>query len=475
MSTITEADKLAPDVDGVGRIEAHGIDFIPESERRGKARDLFAVWAAPNVSYLALVVGGALVLMGLQLWQAIAVIVVGNLVSIPVGVIAASGAASGTPSEVIMRAMFGVHGNRVNIAITGWLISVCYLAMNWAAAAATGFALADRFGIPVNTVTKIVIIVAIAAVTLVLAVYGHATIVRVYVPLTLALITVFAMLAYFVIGHAVWSYDPPPLTGVELFGTLTAGTALVASGPLSYSNSADFARYLPSNTSVASITWWTTIGMFVPSVLFTSIGSIAATAVDMTDPQTGLEGVLPDWFVPVFLVAVIVGTVANNAMTAYSSGLALQAVGLRLRRSVSVLLDGTVGIALTLYALLVSNFIDTISNLMQFIVVVTGPVIAIYTTDLVLRRNRYDGLQVSDETSASPFWYVGGVNPAGFVALIVSSAAAILCVSAPDFTGPVASAMSDVDLSLPVGMVLASVIYGTMMASTIRRQIGVAA
>ncbi len=61
------------------RIEAHGIDHIPEQERRGQARRLFSVWAAANVNYLSLVVGAALVLMGLGLWQSIAVIVVGNL------------------------------------------------------------------------------------------------------------------------------------------------------------------------------------------------------------------------------------------------------------------------------------------------------------------------------------------------------------------------------------------------------------
>lgn len=38
------------------------------------------------------------------------------------------------------------------------------------------------------------------------------------------------------------------------------------------------------------------------------------------------------------------------AMTAYSSGLALQAVDVRIRRSRSVAIDGTLGVALTLYA-----------------------------------------------------------------------------------------------------------------------------
>lgn len=164
-----------PPADRAGRMELHGIEYIPDTERHGRARELFAVWATPNVSYLALVVGGGLILMGLNLWQALAVIVVGNLFSIFTGIVAASGPTAGTPSEVITRAIFGIRGNRVNILVTSWFISVCYLALNWAAASYTAFSLAERFGIEVTTPVKIVVILVIAVVTLTISVYGHAT------------------------------------------------------------------------------------------------------------------------------------------------------------------------------------------------------------------------------------------------------------------------------------------------------------
>jgi hypothetical protein len=37
----------------------------------------------------------------------------------------------------------------------------------------------------------------------------------------------------------------------------------------------------------------------------------------MTNPQTALGAILPPVFRPVFLLAVILGVIANNAMTAY--------------------------------------------------------------------------------------------------------------------------------------------------------------
>ncbi|MGW8763844.1 purine-cytosine permease family protein [Streptomyces sp. NPDC055815] len=453
------AEVTPPATDRPGRIEAHGIDHIPDTERHGHPRELFSVWAAANVNYLSLVIGGALVLMGLSLWQAVAVTVVGNLFWMLTGLLATSGPAAGAPSEVITRALYGVIGNRVNNAIGGWLVSVCYFALNLAAAATAAFALVEKAGITANTPVKVAVIVVIAALTLAISVYGHALIIKLYLPITLALAGAFTVVALAVFRHADFSYTPAePLTGVDLWAVLIAGTTMVASGPLSYTTSADFSRYLPRTASPKAIAGWTALGAFVPSVIVGSLGAFAATAVDMTDPQNALQEILPGWFVPVFLLALVLGTISINALTAYSAGLALQAVGLRIRRTVSVLFDGTVAVAATLYGLLVSNFLDTVSNALQVIVVLIGPLMAVYATDIVLRRNRYDGRALSDETPGSPFWFTGGVNWAGALSLVVGVASAALCVNTI-YTGPVATALGGIDLSMPVGMIVASGLY----------------
>ena len=117
---------MAPATDQAGRIETHGIDYVPDSERHGTARSLFVVWAASNVTYLYIVLGGTLVLLGLDVWQALAVVVAGNLFWGLVGWLSISGPSSGTPSEVVTRAMFGVRGNRVFNVVLGWLVGVAY-------------------------------------------------------------------------------------------------------------------------------------------------------------------------------------------------------------------------------------------------------------------------------------------------------------------------------------------------------------
>ena len=161
---------------------------------------------------------------------------------------------------------------------------------------------------------------------------------------------------------------------------------------------------------------WTTLGAFVPAVILSMLGALAGTAVDMTDPQTSFAAILPKWFYPVFLLVIIVSSITNNVITAYSSGLALQAVGIKARRAVTVRFDGVVAVSLTIYALFISNFFDALNNFLSLSVAVLGPCIAIYVTDSLLRRNQYDGLQLSDESPQSPFWYDHGVCWPGVVA-----------------------------------------------------------
>lgn len=448
-----------PTSDAASRVEAHGIDYIPERERHGHPRQLFSVWAAANVNYLSLVVGGTLILMGLTLGQALAVIVVGNLFWLLTGLLAISGPAAGTPSEVITRAIYGIRGNRVNNAVVGWMISVCYFALNLAAAATAAFSLVEKAGVSASTGVKIAVVLVIAAVTLTIGVYGHGLIMKLYLPITLALTAVFAVVAIGVLRHTDFSYAPPaPPHGADLWTVLVAGVTLIASAPLSYTTSADFARYLPPATSAKAVLGWTALGGFVPGVVVCSLGACAATAVDMADPQSGLQTILPGWFDPLFLLALILGTVALNALTAYSAGLALQAVGIRIRRSLSVLADGTAAVSLTLYALLVSDFLDTVSNVLQLTVVLLGPAMTVYAMDIWLRRNRYDGPTLMDETPESPYWYAAGVNPAGALALMGGVTASALCANTL-YTGPIARALDGLDLALPAGIAVSASLY----------------
>jgi hypothetical protein len=66
-----------------------------------------------------------------------------------------------------------------------------------------------------------------------------------------------------------------------------------------------------------------------------------------------------------------------------------------------------------------------------------------------------------DETPGSAFWYTAGVGGAGALALTGGVSAAALCVNTL-YTGPVAGALGGLDLSLPVGMAVASALYALL-------------
>ncbi|MYS84846.1 purine-cytosine permease family protein [Embleya scabrispora] len=446
--------------DHVGRPETRGIDQVPEAERHGRPSELFAIWAAPNVSYLSFVVGAALILMGLSLAQAIGITLVANLLWITTGVVAVSGPAAGTSGSVVSRAMYGVLGNRVVLVLTGWLIASAYLALNWSAASVAGIGLAKRLGLPDNAAVEAVIVCAIAGGTVLIAIFGHATIVRLYAALSAFLTLVFVVVTGYVLANTDWSYAPAePLRGTALFATLTAGFTIVASTPLSYSNSPDLARYLPRGTNPIAIAGWTALGAYLPSVVFTSVGALAATTLDMSDPQRALESILPGWFIPLFVIAVVTNTMANNGMTAYSAGLAIQSVGVRLARIPAVVIIGVLGTTMTLFATLVFDFLTSVNTMLELVVVVTGPAMAVAVTDLLLRRNRYDGSALLAERRDGPFWYRAGVHWAGILAITVGGLTAAMCVTTSFWTGPLATATGDLDLAVPGGMLTAAAVY----------------
>ncbi|MFF1647605.1 cytosine permease [Streptomyces sp. NPDC058240] len=203
--------------------------------------------------------------------------------------------------------------------------------------------------------------------------------------------------------------------------------------------------------------------LYLPSTVFTMVGALAATSLDMSDPEAALESILPGWFIPVFVIAVVVNTMTNNGMTAYSASLSIQSVGVRLARIPAVLIIGVLGTIMTLYAILVFDFLTSVNTMLQLVVVVTGPAMAVAVTDLVLRRNRYNGPDLLEQWRGGPFWYHRGVHWAGFLAIVVVvGLTSALWVNTSFWVGPIAKALDDIDMAIPSGMIAAAAVYWAM-------------
>ena len=225
------------EVDQFGQVEARGIDRVPADERHGKPSDLFWVWAASNVNYLYIVLGGLLMVFGLDVWQGLLVVVVGNLFWGAIGLLAVSGPVSGTPSSVITRSMFGIRGNRVFTGVFNWPTFIAFEAINLCLGALAGFAFADQLGVSPNRPVQILVVVVTAAVTLAISIYGHATILRMSGVFTGVLALAMLVLGGFVLAKADWGYSADPSfapSGGVLVATMIAGVTIMASSPLSW-------------------------------------------------------------------------------------------------------------------------------------------------------------------------------------------------------------------------------------------------
>ncbi|MFM8448058.1 MAG: cytosine permease, partial [Candidatus Nanopelagicaceae bacterium] len=118
-------------------LELNSVNQITDSERHGKARDLFWPWCGANVSVLAISYGAFFLGFGINFWQATLAAVIGTVLSfLLVGVSSLAGKKHSVPTMILSRATFGVKGNLVPgflsyLVFVGWetvLVSIATLA-----------------------------------------------------------------------------------------------------------------------------------------------------------------------------------------------------------------------------------------------------------------------------------------------------------------------------------------------------------
>ncbi len=208
-----------------------------------------------------------------------------------------------------------------------------------------------------GTAGKIIALVVVFFLSALIAVLGHATMVyfqRIFaVLLSLVMVVVF----FYTIGGVNWSAGPAhPLSTSATIGAFLAGTAVIASGPLSYMfNCSDWPRYLPGKTSSRSIFWnvlWSSSGI---AIFLGFMGVILSSRGDMSNPVAGLQHLIPEWLFILYAIAAVGGAVANNVVTFYASGLTLQSVGVPLKRYQATMCDMTVATVLVIYVVFISS------------------------------------------------------------------------------------------------------------------------
>jgi NCS1 family nucleobase:cation symporter-1 len=394
-------------------IEQHGIDTIPLADRHGRPGELFFVWSAANTQYLYVVLGALLVGFGLGFWPAVVALVLAHLWYVLLGVGAIPGPKAGTATIVVSRSAFGRYGSHP-FAFLSWGTAVGFEAIFIILGTFALYELALEANLPAGGGLKGVCLAVIVGVTLVVALYGHATIVYSQRILTYGLAAGMLILGYFVLSKAHYgTWVVEPVAAKTPFSTWLLGLEVMLAGSAFswYNYPCDYSRYQRPDASSKAVATWTALGAAIPAIFISTIGVAAATAADLTDPIAGLKSLVPTWFFIPLLLVIVGGAIANNFLNTYTSSLSLLALGLRIARYKTVFIDMTVATAIALYAIFISDLTTTLINFFSLMVLWIAPWAGVYFADILLRRNSYDAAALH-QVGPGPYWYTRGVERA---------------------------------------------------------------
>jgi nucleobase:cation symporter-1, NCS1 family len=453
----------------VFEIEVRGFDHIPEPERNMALRHVDYLWVGTSVNLFAFALGSIAITLGLNLWLALAACVVGNLTYAYMAFGSIVTVRAGLPVSTLARAAFGIRGNLPN-ALLSWIASVAFEVINTVFGVEALLALFQVVGWnDSGNAGKLVAVLLQLVLCGGIAVLGHATMVwfqRIFAALVgVALLVVIAFTA----SKVDWANPGPPHAHLATTATAAAfltAAAVIASNPMSFLfNGPDWVRYLPSATPARPIFSHVFWASYLPSLVMTMMGVFCATLGDMSDPVAGLKPFMPPWLFIVYIFAVVGGSLASNVPTYYSSGLSLQAIGLRLHRYAATMLDVVVSTAIALYIIFVQDFSAALNNFIALLVVWVGPFGGVWLCDGYLRRGKYDVRAIhSEEGAAGRYWGWRGLKPSGCIAIAAGMAVAAMTMKSPLYDGPIATALGGADLSWILGLPVSMLSYWLLTA-----------
>jgi len=289
---------------------------------------MFTVWFAPQVTMTGIFTGTLAVVFGLGFWLGMLAMVIGTVIgSAVVAYLCTWGPRTGAAQLPNARMAFG--GAVILPAALQWLSSIAWDGL---VGLFGGEALAILLGLPFWVAVLIVLVVQG-----VVGFIGYELIHRVQAVLTVILFATFLLLGVKLVGgHQVVS--PPTVHGPDLVGAFVLEVTVALSLAISWASyAADFSRYLPADSSPKRVFAYSFGGLVLGYGFVQGIG-IAGAQVLGEHTADGVRSVMGGGLLGVIaLSAVVLASIGSSAMNDYSGSLALQTMGVRLRRPVSAI------------------------------------------------------------------------------------------------------------------------------------------
>src|SRR5258705_8460957 len=332
MSALTESTFAGhrPARAGDLSVETHGIAPIAEDQRYGTPRRLFTVWFAPQVNMTGVFTGALAIVLGLGFWLGMLAMVIGTVLgSLVVGYLSTWGPRTGAGQLPNSRRAFG--GGGVMPAALQWLSSIAWDAL---VGLFGGEALAVLLGVPFWVAVLIVLGVQGAV-----GFFGYEVIHRLQAVLTVVLFTTFVVFAVKLVGgHEI--VTPASVSGADLAGAFVLEVTIAFSLAVSWASyAADFSRYLPADSSRARVFGFTFSGIVLAYIFVQGIGIASGTLLSEQTAE-GVRSVMGGGLLGgLALLVIALASIGSGVMNDYSGSLALQTIGVQVRRPVSAVIE----------------------------------------------------------------------------------------------------------------------------------------
>lgn len=452
--------------DRVGHIEEVGVDYLPERERDSSPRNLFAVFTGGNFGWTIAVYGWVSIQLGLDFWGAVVTTTIGTLIGTLV-VLPLSGVSprTGTNMTVSSGAFFGIRGRLIGSALS-LLIAIVFAALTvWTSGDALVGAAHRLFGLPQNDATHAVGYALVSALIVIVALYGHATIVamqKFIVPIA----GIVLILGYFAFSA---NFNPAYSTGTFAVGgywqTFILSTVLATAGPISYAPIiGDYTRRISIRRYTGRSIGWALfaalmLGTLLPAILGAYAGS--AMTVSTGDFMSDLVASSPFWYLIPILIVSVVGGFGQGVMCIYATGLDLETFFPRLRRVHTTALAAAVSVALLYLGVFVFNAVDAITSATVILNAITTPWAVVLVIGALRTRfyDPYDLQAFAQKRRGGRYWFTAGWNVPAVAAWLAGSLFGVLSVYTDLYAGPLANLFGGIDPSAIGSGIVAAIVY----------------
>jgi nucleobase:cation symporter-1, NCS1 family len=426
-------------------IETHGITPVPEDNRYGTPRRLFTVWFAPQMNMTGVFTGSLAIVFGLGFWLGLLAMVIGTLLgSLPVAYLSTWGPRTGTGQLPASRMAFGP--TVVLPAIVQWLSSIAWDGL-------VGLFGGEALSTLLHTPFWVGVLIVLALQGAV-GIFGYELIHRVEAVMTVVLVITFAVLTIKLLSGNHQIVTPPTVHHGALVGSFVLEVTVALSLAISWASYAsDYSRYLPPSTPRKPVFWYSLGGIVLGYICIQAIGIAGAKALG-AETAVGVRDIMGGGFLGVLaLIVISLASVGSNVMNDYSGSLALQTVGVKVRRPVSALVVTVIAFFLILW-MHGGDVSSRFENVLLFVGYWIPAFVAIVVIDWYYRTRGRDTINPARESTIQADAIVA------LVTFVVAFGAAVPFMDTSIIVGPVAKAWDGADVAYFVNFLVAAIIYG---------------